>query len=128
MGVSTFAAPSKCMEPSAEPDSIAIWKDLNPATGTPMKFTRSFPANAMARAKVPTRTMIFSMLIFLIRVRACRMMLHPTKLISMIVAVLSSTKPLTESGTMVDPLDPLISRKNRIAVMANPPQIPVQNL
>ena len=34
------------------------WNAFNPAKGTPIKLTRSFPANAIARANVPTNTII----------------------------------------------------------------------
>ena len=35
------------------------------ARGTPMKFTRSLPAKAIARAKVPARTIILNTLTFM---------------------------------------------------------------
>ena len=38
---------------------IYDFKDSNPARGTPRKFTRSLPAKAMAKAKVPMSTVNF---------------------------------------------------------------------
>ena len=38
-----------------------ILNDSNPANGTPIKFTRSFPAKAIAKAKVPTNTISLRM-------------------------------------------------------------------
>ena len=52
----TISSPSGSVPGSA----INVWNDFKPANGTPIKFTRSLPANAMARAKVPTSTIIFN--------------------------------------------------------------------
>jgi len=41
---------------STPPEILHAFQDENPAMGTPIKFTRSLPANAIARAKVPART------------------------------------------------------------------------
>ena len=56
----------------------AIWKASQPAIGTPMKFTRSFPAKASARAKVPPRIVMRRMLI-LKRWTKKRMRLHTSQ-------------------------------------------------
>ena len=45
------------------PECLALEKASNPATGTPMKFTRSLPAKASARANVPDRIVMRRMLI-----------------------------------------------------------------
>ena len=49
--------------------AAAILYASMPARGTPIKFTRSFAAKAMAREKVPARTIGFNMLI---RVKSVR--------------------------------------------------------
>ena len=54
-----------------------------------MKLTRSFPANAMARAKVPDRTVIFITLTRVNRVRTWNRTVNPTKLINNILVVCS---------------------------------------
>ena len=46
------------------PESEANWNALIPAKGTPMKFTRSLAAKAIANAKVPISTMGLRMLSF----------------------------------------------------------------
>ena len=38
------------------PLAMKSWYESRPASGTPMKFTRSLPAKAMARANVPIST------------------------------------------------------------------------
>jgi hypothetical protein len=52
--------------PSGLPLPLAVksMKDEKPARGTPMKFTRSLPAKARARAKVPMSTTTLKTLIF----------------------------------------------------------------
>ena len=43
-------------EPPAAATPLAYWKESRPPMKTPMKFTRSLPAKARAREKVPART------------------------------------------------------------------------
>ena len=43
--------------------------DSSPARGTPIKLTRSLPANAIARENVPTRTIILSILTLNIEIK-----------------------------------------------------------
>ncbi len=53
--VGTFSASCSILKASGkipEPDQAP--KELYAAIGTPMKFTRSLPANAIASAKVPS--------------------------------------------------------------------------
>ncbi len=45
---------------AATPDAIS--NELNPAINTPIKFTKSLPANESARAEVPARIMILRIL------------------------------------------------------------------
>ena len=49
---------SNCPLPLARKSCI----ESSPAKGTPMKFTKSLPANAIAKAKVPSSTMILNTL------------------------------------------------------------------
>ena len=55
MGVGTFEA-NICMlnSSAATPDATHASYDCQAAIGTPIKFTKSFPAKARARANVPT--------------------------------------------------------------------------
>ena len=41
---------------TSPPLETSVWKDSRPASVTPMKFTRSLPANAMASENVPMST------------------------------------------------------------------------
>ena len=60
-GTFSFRASMSMFE---SPEWRAIEKASKLATGTPMKFTRSLPAKARARAKVPERIVMRRMLIF----------------------------------------------------------------
>ena len=58
-GVSTFDESIPILSWSAGiPEIVHASYDCHAAIGTPMKLTRSFPANAKANAKVPTRIII----------------------------------------------------------------------
>ena len=61
------------------PDAMKALKDSKPARGTPIKFTRSLPAKAMASANVPTRTVIFSTLTLVKRVSNWKITVQPAK-------------------------------------------------
>ena len=50
--------------PVSPPFATAIWYESNPAINTPMKLTRSLPANASASAKVPESTVILRIFTF----------------------------------------------------------------
>ena len=62
----SFKASIVC-ERNPEPEAATL-KELNPARGTPIKFTRSFAAKAIASANVPVRTITFNIFIFVKRV------------------------------------------------------------
>jgi len=57
-GVSTFPRSMSMLnaDGSAAPAVTQALKEAYPAMGTPIKLTRSLPAKAMARAKVPAST------------------------------------------------------------------------
>ncbi|MBA7592047.1 hypothetical protein ES708_34220 [subsurface metagenome] len=65
VGVCTasFSASIEKVAGSALPLAMKALKDSKPASGTPIKLTRSFPANAIANANVPTSTINFKTLI-----------------------------------------------------------------
>lgn len=50
-------SPPISMLPGSPPSAVQSLKLSSAASGTPTKFTRSFPANAKASAKVPASTM-----------------------------------------------------------------------
>ena len=88
-----------------------------------MKFTRSLPANAMARAKVPKRTITRKILI-LKASRICDIMVnamrHPHRIVPLCVSIMSRT-----SGVMKDDFpNPATRRKYIMAVMEIPPNMP----
>ena len=63
LGVSADSLSECMMNVSGLPLPLAVKSryELTPASGTPMKFTKSLPANAIARANVPRSTIILNM-------------------------------------------------------------------
>ena len=98
--------------------------EARPVRGTPMKLTRSLPAKAMARAKVPISTTTLST--FTPRAwSACINSVKPTRQAPSTVSVLASIQSLT-SGVMKAMLfRPLMSRKYTMAVAQMPPNMPI---
>src|SRR5574344_222546 len=99
----------------------AVEYESYPAMLTPIKLTRSFPAKARARAKVPASTAMF-------RILTLR---HASKYISTVQKANSSPRVLHKcastklnklSGITAVPLSPLNRAKYVIAVRANPHQ------
>ena len=59
VGVGTFEANTSMLKESAgKPEAVQASYDCQAAMGTPIKFTKSLPAKANAKAKVPTRIII----------------------------------------------------------------------
>jgi len=66
-----FACSLACSQPIKKSVGSVIvvsaknsWYDFKAASGTPIKFTKSFQAKAMAREKVPMRTIILNTFTF----------------------------------------------------------------
>ena len=59
----TFLLSATMVMFSGSLEAAAVWYAFNPAKGTPIKFTKSFAAKAMASAKVPTSTTGFRIFI-----------------------------------------------------------------
>ena len=83
----------------------------SPARGTPMKFTRSFPAKAMAKANVPTKTINFRIFILTSQFSTCNKIVQPIKLKPMIITELSLINCLASSVMNEAPLAPLMRIK-----------------
>ena len=112
--------------PEASPPPLAV-KSLNassPARGTPMKFTRSLPANAIANANVPSRTSTLKTLTFSrysmwdripVTIAQQRQMSHPCDCIH----------PRVSGLMKATFLRPLMSMNHMRAVAASPPKMPI---
>ena len=85
-----------------------------------MKFTRSLPAKAMARAKVPISTTTFSTFTPS-ACSSCISSVNPTRHPVIIRAVWPAIQALTSGVMNVRSLVPLISRKYMMAVAQMPP-------
>ena len=76
------------------PDCEAILYESIAATGTPMKFTRSFPANASASENVPARIVVLRMFTP-IRCRMKSIIVHATSMIMSDTARLAFMNSIT---------------------------------
>ncbi|CAI8395862.1 MAG: Uncharacterised protein [Cryomorphaceae bacterium] len=90
------------------PHACKLW---NPATVTPIKFTKSFPANAMAKENVPASTMNFSGLNAKNRDSKKVISDHTTTLTPIMLKVFALIQSRTSEEMNEAPLRPLISKK-----------------
>ena len=97
--------------------------ELIPASGTPIKFTRSFAAKARARANVPIKTIGFKISIFVVISRNWRITNHNIKLPPRIIPVFSKINVTASGERNAVPFAPLTKIKYVIAVKAIEPQI-----
>ena len=96
------------MEPPAAEISLACLNASNPASGTPMKFTRSLLAKASARAMVPINTIIFRILILNTNCKMAIITVHPANVTNNDLAILDSIisrKSVTINGLPLNPLN-----------------------
>ena len=92
------------------PASRAICQASYPASGTPMKFTRSFPAKARAREKVPER-MVMRMMLKRMRWRIHSRSDAPAQNARSVSRTCSSTYSETDVGMSPELFSPLKSAK-----------------
>ena len=92
-----------------------------------MKITRSFPANSVARANVPTSTMTLNTLT-LQKYSTCIRIENTAKHASRSSPVLSCTHAFASSVMKERSFTPLMSMKYTIAVRATPPNMPIFHL
>ena len=89
-----------------------------------MKFTRSLAENAMARAKVPTRTMGLKILMRVKRTRIWNRKAKATKLPESNCQVLVLIQDTASGVRKEEPLAPLMRMKYVMMDRANPPYRP----
>ena len=89
--VGTFPASQSIIKVVASTHHACIksWYELSHAIETPMKFTRSFPANAAARENVPMRTIVFGILSLKSDCQSCKRIVQNAMSIDIIVRVFS---------------------------------------
>src|SRR5690606_22626615 len=88
--------------------------------GTPMKLTRSFPAKAMAKEKVPARTTIFRGLTLYSRCRRKQLDVANTKTTATIHRLCSKIQVIVSELNKVVPFIPLISKKYTMQAIPAP--------
>ena len=93
-----------------------------PATVTPIKLTRSLPAKAMAKEKVPARTINLSGFNEKVRCIMNVAIVQKRALLSRMISVCSAIKDLVSVLIKLAPFNPLINRKYVMAVIAIPPK------
>ncbi len=106
------------------PEPFQARKDSRPAMGTPMKFTRSFPAKAIASAKVPNNTTNFRIFHLNTVRQTCITTVQKANAIPNRSRVLPVTHFRNDSEINDAPLTPLISKKYVSAERARPDQTP----
>ena len=106
----------------AIPEADQASNDCHPATVTPMKLTKSFPAKAIARENVPAKTINFNGFSAKTRCMMKVKIVQTTALIPRIVTVFSPINVRISSLIKLAPFNPLITRKYVIAVIAIPPK------
>ena len=92
----------------------AISYEFIPAKGTPIKFTRSLPANARANAKVPIKTIGFNMLILVKSISDWITTNQRAKLISKIISVCPKIQAVVSFVKKETPFAPFIKMKKVI--------------
>ena len=80
------------------------------ASGTPIKLTKSLPAKAIARAKVPESTITFKILILNTDTSSCETRVKKTKHISISSIECVPIHALAAGGMMVVPFAPLSNK------------------
>src|SRR5699024_9753285 len=95
--------------------------DCMAAMGTPMKFTRSFPAKARASAKVPIMMMTFRIFVLKTRCMSKENKVQKTKLTPKTINWLSLIHALVSLLMKETPFNPFIKIKKVIKEIANPP-------
>ena len=106
----------------AIPEADQASNDCHPATVTPMKLTKSFPAKAIARENVPASTMNFKGFSAKTRCMMKVSMVQTAALIPRMVKVFSPINVRISALMKLAPFNPLITRKYVIAVIAIPPK------
>ncbi len=91
--------------------STHAWYDCHAAIGTPIKFTKSLPANAIAIAKVPIMIINLYTLILNTLVIKADKPVQKTKHAATIVIVFEKTNALKSPETKLAPFNPLIKIK-----------------
>ena len=91
---------------SPEPLIITFSYESQPATNTPIKFTRSLPAKANAKESVPANTVIFKILI-LNMAKIAMTILQPTNSMSSSVKIWVSIQAITSGSINDEPFRPL---------------------
>ena len=92
------------------PLATKSWYESRPASGTPMKFTRSLPAKAMARANVPMSTTSLNTLTRS-RWRASITMVEAMNVQKSSTLVFSTIHALASSATSGDEARPCMKMK-----------------
>src|SRR5699024_4772424 len=91
------------------------------AMGTPMKFTRSFPAKARASAKVPIMMMTFRIFVLKTRCMSKENKVQKTKLTPKTINWLSLIHALVSLLMKETPFNPFIKKNKLIDKLTCPP-------